>query len=59
MCFAAGALTGAQALTAWFYPGQSEIKLMLECPTSIAEAIAEVASSCTDSELARALTGAM
>ena len=49
-------MTGAQAVTAWFYPGQSEIKLMLECPTSIAEAIAEGAGSHAVGKLARALT---
>ena len=51
MRFAAGALTVAQALTAWFYPGQSEIKLMLGCPTSIAEAIAEGTGSHAEGEL--------
>ena len=34
----------SQAITAWFYVGQPELEVMLNCPGSVAEAIASEAA---------------
>ncbi|RPD56827.1 hypothetical protein L226DRAFT_469043 [Lentinus tigrinus ALCF2SS1-7] len=45
------------AVTAWFYPGQPEVEFMLECPGTVAEAVAAGAEGGAEGavELVRAL----
>ena len=47
----------SQAVTAWFYPGQPEVEFMLECPGTVAEAVAAGAEGGAEGavELVRAI----
>ena len=49
----------SQAITTWFYVGQPELKAMLNCPGSVAEAIASEGSEAAASELAARIVKAV